>query len=112
LSLVVTGANRHDVSQMEAVLDAIVVEPAVAWRTSRAHCTRRTELARVGVVIRLFVVAGGAGDSEQGQGLPVARRKIECFKQRGSAQIERVQRLPGRRVQPCVLDLDEQGLAA
>jgi len=26
LSLVVTGANRHDVSQMEAVLDAIVVE--------------------------------------------------------------------------------------
>ena len=26
LSLVVTGANRHDVSQREAVLDAIVVE--------------------------------------------------------------------------------------
>ena len=26
LSLVVTGANRHDVSQLEAVLDAIVVE--------------------------------------------------------------------------------------
>ena len=28
LSLVVTGANRHDVSQLEAVLDAIVVERA------------------------------------------------------------------------------------
>jgi len=26
LSLVVTGANRHDVSQLEAVLDAIMVE--------------------------------------------------------------------------------------
>ena len=26
LSLVVTGANRHDVSQLEAVLDSIVVE--------------------------------------------------------------------------------------
>ncbi len=28
LSLVVTGANRHDVSQLEAVLDAIVVQRA------------------------------------------------------------------------------------
>ncbi len=28
LSLVVTGANRHDVSQVEAVLNAIVVERA------------------------------------------------------------------------------------
>ena len=28
LSLVVTGANRHDVSQLEAVLDAIVVKRA------------------------------------------------------------------------------------
>ena len=28
LSLVVTGANRHDVSQLESVLDAIVVERA------------------------------------------------------------------------------------
>ena len=28
LSLVVTGANRHDVSQLEAVLDAIAVERA------------------------------------------------------------------------------------
>lgn len=28
LSLVVTGANRHDASQVEAVLDAIVVERA------------------------------------------------------------------------------------
>ena len=28
LSLVVTGANRHDVSQVEAVLDAIVIERA------------------------------------------------------------------------------------
>ena len=38
LSLVVTGANRHDVSQLEAVLDSIVIErpdtlSICAWTT-------------------------------------------------------------------------------
>ena len=35
LSLVVTGANRHDVSQLEAVLDAIAIKRANP--TSRRH---------------------------------------------------------------------------
>lgn len=39
LSLVVTGANRHDVSQLEAVLDAIQVKrPQPPKRRSRHLC--------------------------------------------------------------------------
>ena len=39
LSLVVTGANRHDVSQLEAVLDAIVVKrPQPPKRRSKHLC--------------------------------------------------------------------------
>ena len=39
LSLVVTGANRHDVSQLEAVLDAIVVKrPRPPKRRSKHLC--------------------------------------------------------------------------
>jgi transposase len=39
LSLVVTGANRHDVSQLEAVLDAIVIErPSPRVRRHKHLC--------------------------------------------------------------------------
>jgi transposase len=39
LSLVVTGANRHDVSQLESVLDAIVVKrPPPPQRRSKHLC--------------------------------------------------------------------------
>ena len=39
LSLVVTGANRHDVSQLEAVLDAIVIKrPSPPERRSKHLC--------------------------------------------------------------------------
>lgn len=39
LSLVVTGANRHDVSQLEAVLDAIVIErPSPPQRRHKHLC--------------------------------------------------------------------------
>jgi transposase len=39
LSLVVTGANRHDVSQLEAVLDAIVINrPSPPERRSKHLC--------------------------------------------------------------------------
>ena len=39
LSIIVTGANRHDVSQLEAVLDAIVVDrPASPERRSKHLC--------------------------------------------------------------------------
>ena len=39
LSLIVTGANRHDVSQLEAVLEAIVVpRPAPSERRSKHLC--------------------------------------------------------------------------
>ena len=39
LSLVVTGANRHDVSQLEAVLDAIMVErPSPPIRRHKHLC--------------------------------------------------------------------------
>lgn len=39
LSLVVTGANRHDVSQLEAVLDAVMVDrPSPALRRSKHLC--------------------------------------------------------------------------
>ena len=39
LSLVVTGANRHDVSQLEAVLDAIMVErPSPPTRRHKHLC--------------------------------------------------------------------------
>ncbi len=39
LSLVVTGANRHDVSQLEAVLDAIVIErPSPTVRRHKHLC--------------------------------------------------------------------------
>ena len=39
LSLVVTGANRHDVSQLEAVLDGVMVKRAVpSQRRSRHLC--------------------------------------------------------------------------
>ena len=39
LSLVVTGANRHDVSQLEAVLDAIVVKrPEPPKRRNKHLC--------------------------------------------------------------------------
>ena len=39
LSLVVTGANRHDVSQLEAVLDAIVVKrPQPPQRRNKHLC--------------------------------------------------------------------------
>ena len=37
LSLVVTGANRHDVSQLKAVLDAIVVQRAVPPHRRHKH---------------------------------------------------------------------------
>lgn len=37
LSLVVTGANRHDVSQLEAVLDAIVVKRAQPTKRRSKH---------------------------------------------------------------------------
>jgi IS5 family transposase len=39
LSIVVTGANRHDVSQLAAVLDAVVVErPLPSERRSKHLC--------------------------------------------------------------------------
>lgn len=39
LSLIVTGANRHDVSQLEAVLDAVVIDrPSPAIRRSKHLC--------------------------------------------------------------------------
>ncbi|MGQ0503296.1 MAG: transposase, partial [Panacagrimonas sp.] len=39
LSLVVTGANRHDVSQLAAVLDAVIVDrPSPALRRSQHLC--------------------------------------------------------------------------
>ena len=39
LSLIVTGANRHDVSQLEAVLDAIVIKRALPpMRRSKHLC--------------------------------------------------------------------------
>jgi transposase len=39
LSLIVTGAHRHDVSQLEAVLDAVVVDrPSPAIRRSKNLC--------------------------------------------------------------------------
>jgi transposase len=39
LSLVVTGANRHDVSQLEAILDAIMVErPSPPIRRHKHLC--------------------------------------------------------------------------
>ena len=39
LSIIVTGANRHDVSQLAAVLDAVVVErPAPSERRSKHLC--------------------------------------------------------------------------
>jgi transposase len=39
LSLVVTGANRHDVSQLEAVLDAIVIDrPSPPVRRHKHLC--------------------------------------------------------------------------
>lgn len=39
LSLVVTGANRHDVSQLQAVLDAIVIKrPSPPERRSKHLC--------------------------------------------------------------------------
>ena len=39
LSIVVTGANRHDVSQIEAVLEAIVVkQPNPPQRRSKHLC--------------------------------------------------------------------------
>ena len=39
LSLVVTGANRHDVSQLEAVLDAIVIpRPNPPYRRHKHLC--------------------------------------------------------------------------
>lgn len=39
LSLVVTGANRHDASQLEAVLDAVIVNrPSPALRRSKHLC--------------------------------------------------------------------------
>ncbi len=37
LSLVVTGANRHDVSQLEAVLDAIMVKRATPPQRRNKH---------------------------------------------------------------------------
>lgn len=37
LSLVVTGANRHDVSQLEAVLDAIMVKRAAPPQRRSKH---------------------------------------------------------------------------
>ena len=37
LSLVVTGANRHDVSQLEAVLDALVIERPKVTRKKPQH---------------------------------------------------------------------------
>ena len=37
LSLVVTGANRHDVSQLEAVLDAIMVKRATPPQRRSKH---------------------------------------------------------------------------
>jgi len=39
LSLVVTGANRHDVTQLEAVLDALVIErPKVSKKKPQHLC--------------------------------------------------------------------------
>lgn len=43
--------------------------PAAAWRTSRTHCTRWTELARVSVIRSGFVFRRGTGDAKQRQGL-------------------------------------------
>ncbi len=40
LSLVVTGANRHDVSQLEAVLDAIMVETTQSTTDGTSTCAR------------------------------------------------------------------------
>jgi hypothetical protein len=38
LSIVVTGANRHDVSQLAAVLDAVVVErPLCSYRLNSSQ---------------------------------------------------------------------------
>ncbi len=37
LSLVVTGANRHDVTQLEAVLDALVIERPKVTKKSPQH---------------------------------------------------------------------------
>ena len=52
LSLVVTGANRHDVSQLEAVLDAIVVK-----RTQPPHRRSKHLCADAGYTGKLALEA-------------------------------------------------------
>ena len=58
LSLVVTGANRHDVTQLEAVLDALVIErPTVTSKNAQHLCADNAypgEPARQAMVARNY----------------------------------------------------------
>lgn len=58
LSLVVTGANRHDVSQLEAVLDALVIKrPKVAPNKPQHLCADAAyigDTARQAMLIRNY----------------------------------------------------------
>ena len=58
LAMVITGANRHDVSQLETLLDAIVIERPDPFETAQNLCLDKGyagEPALEAVVLRGFI---------------------------------------------------------
>jgi transposase len=78
LSLVVTGANRHDVTQLAIVIDGIIIEPPDKSKVVQHLCADR----------------GYSG--EPARRAMVERGYIPCVKQRGE-EIEEKKRIDGYR---------------
>ncbi len=59
LSFIVTGANRHDVTQLEPVMDAIVVRrPNICVWTQRLLASPQTKPFARGITPRMYARAG------------------------------------------------------
>ncbi len=81
LSLVVTGANRHDVTQLEAVLDALVIErPKVTKKKPQHLCA---DAAYAGEPARQAMVARNYTPHVRPRGEEVrAKQKVPGYRAR------------------------------
>jgi transposase len=84
LSILVTGANRHDVTQLAAVLDAKVVKP-------KGRC-------------RQYLCADKAYHGQPAQEAIVARRYIPKVRRRGE-EIDQKKRIPGYKPRRWVVEV-------